>query len=156
MEHVAHWVRFADTKATILAAGLGVIITMLMTNASTVEAGIREGCVQGATVAVLAVGACGAALWTLYWVVSAIAPRTSTYSYQLNRFAWPALAGASLEQIKSHVDGSNIDDDAWLQTTLLASIAKQKFTACMRAVWGFAALLVTGVACVVAAVGVSG
>lgn len=36
MDQMANWVRFADTKATILTAGLGVALTMLMTNAGTI------------------------------------------------------------------------------------------------------------------------
>ena len=152
MDHVANWVRFADTKATILAAGLGVVVTMLVTNARQVAVAIRLGCVQGTFVAVLAVAAGLAGLWTLFWIVSAIAPRASAYSYQMNRFAWPVLAGASLDQVRVHVAASDISDDAWLQTTVLASIAEQKFAACSKSVWGFAALVVLGVACVALAV----
>ena len=43
MDQMANWVRFADTKATILAAGFGVVLTMLMTNAKTVATTIKQG-----------------------------------------------------------------------------------------------------------------
>ena len=42
MDQVAHWVRFADTKATILTAGLGVVMTMLMTNSGKVVAALKD------------------------------------------------------------------------------------------------------------------
>lgn len=85
MDHVANWVRFADTKATILTAGLGVVITMLMANAETITTGITEGCTEAVVVGLLAGGAAISAAWTLGWLIRAIAP-ASTITYKgLNR-----------------------------------------------------------------------
>jgi len=39
---MGNWVRFADTKATILTAGLGVILTMLVSSAKTVTRAVAE------------------------------------------------------------------------------------------------------------------
>lgn len=41
VEQMANWVRFADTKATILAAGLGVVVSMFTNSADVVVKAIR-------------------------------------------------------------------------------------------------------------------
>ncbi len=145
---MANWVRFADTKATILTAGLGVILTMLVTNAKTVTGAVGKGSLQAFVVCPLAVGALAAFVWTLYWLVRAIGPQTSTKYSQLNRFAWPSLQGATAEQMAKHAKQVDVRVDAWQQVLDLSELAARKFDACAKAVKGFALLAILGLSCV--------
>ncbi|MFI2562611.1 hypothetical protein [Paenarthrobacter sp. NPDC018779] len=149
MDQMANWVRFADTKATILTAGLGVILTMLVTNARTVTLAAGQGSLQAFVVWPCAVGALAAFVWTLYWLVRAIGPQTSSKYSQLNRFAWPALQGATAEQMTEHAKQVDVRVDAWQQVLDLSELAGRKFHACANAVKGFALLAILGLSCVV-------
>jgi hypothetical protein len=153
MDHMANWVRFADTKATILTAGLGVVLTMLMTNAKTIADALREGRVAAAVVAVLAGGTLLAVGWTLYWLVRAIGPQSAIQYPHLNRFAWPSLLRATSEQLTQHTQRVDVRNETWQQVIDLSALANRKFEACGKAVRGFAVLVVLGVACVAAAIG---
>lgn len=155
MDQMANWVRFADTKATILTAGLGVILTMLMNNAKTVTTAFSQGCVQALVMGILALGALGAFLYTLFWLVWAIGPQTSTKYSRLNRFAWPSLRQATAEQLAEHADQVDVRQDAWQQVIELSELAGRKFDACAKAVKGFALLAVLGLSCVVVALGLT-
>lgn len=153
MDQMANWVRFADTKATILTAGFGVLLTMLMTNATTIANALREGCVAAAVVGVLAGGTILAVAWTLYWLVRAIGPQSAIQYPHLNRFAWPSLLRATPEQLSQHAERVDVRTDAWQQVIDLSTLADRKFDACGKAVRGFAALAVLGLACIAAAIG---
>lgn len=153
MDHMANWVRFADTKATILSAGLGVVLTMLMTNVETIVEALSKGCLAAIAVGGLAGGTLLAALWTLFWLMRAIGPRGTIDYPQFNRFAWPSLLRATREQLAQHAQHTDVRDDAWQQVIDLSVIANTKYDACGQAVRGFAVLVVLGLACVCAAVG---
>lgn len=155
MDQMANWVRFADTKATILTAGLGVVLTMLMTNAGIVTGAVGKGSLQAFIVAPLVLGALTAFLWTLYWLVRAIGPQTSTKYSQLNRFAWPSLQGATAEQMSEHGKQVDVRVDAWQQVLDLSELAGRKFDACAKAVKGFAFLAILGLSCVVVSIGLT-
>ncbi|BCW78908.1 hypothetical protein [Arthrobacter sp. NicSoilC5] len=155
MDQMANWVRFADTKATILTAGLGVILTMLITNAKTVTAAIGKGSIQAFVVGPLALGALAAFLWTLYWLVRAIGPQTATRYAQLNRFAWPALQAVTAEQMIEHTKRVDVRMDAWQQVLDLSHLAGRKFEACSMAVKGFALLAILGLLCVAISMGLT-
>jgi len=43
LNQVANWVRFSDTKATVLTAGFGVVLTALLANWKTVTTAIALG-----------------------------------------------------------------------------------------------------------------
>lgn len=152
MDQLANWVRFADTKATILTAGLGVVLTMLMTNAKTVGIVIKDGHCEGHVVVGLATGALAAAAYTLFWLVRAINPYNKVPYTQLNRFAWPSMTATNVEALVAHNTRTDVRTDAWQQVVDLSSIAQRKFGACSRAVEGFAALVVLGVSCVATSV----
>src|SRR4051794_23321893 len=100
---MANWVRFADTKATILTAGLGVVLTMLMTNAKTVATAIKHGCVDAYVVGSLAGLTVLAVGYTLFWLVRAIGPQRKVNYKALNRFAWPSLISATTDELTAHV-----------------------------------------------------
>lgn len=152
MDQMANWVRFADTKATILTAGLGVILTMLMTNAETVAAAIKNGCVDAIVVGSLAGLTVIAVVYTLFWLVRAIGPQRRVNYKALNRFAWPSLLNATTDELTAHTQNADVRQDAWRQVLDLAALADRKFEACGHAVRGFAVLVILGVACVASAV----
>jgi len=142
---MADWVRFADTKATILAAGLGVVVTMLTNSTSTVVKAMGATCPSKLVVGGLAAVTVLSFLWTLFWVIRAIAPRNALPYNKLNRFAWPSLVGATADQLVAHADQNNVEGDAWQQVVDLAAIAKRKFDACKLAIYGFGVMIVAGV-----------
>jgi hypothetical protein len=156
MDQMANWVRFADTKATILTAGLGVILTMLMANAQTVTSAVGQGSLQAFIVGPLAVGALAAFVWTLYWLVRAIGPQTAIKYSQLNRFAWPSLQSATAEQVVEHTNQVDVRKDAWQQVLDLSVLAGRKFDACAKAVNGFALLAILGLLCVTISMALTG
>lgn len=153
MDQIANWVRFADTKATILTAGLGVVLTMLMTNVDTITSALKEGFPAAYFVGTLSALALIAFGYTLFWLVRAIGPQSSITYHTLNRFAWPTLTKVTADQLTEHTKTVDVRTDAWQQVTDLSVLAKRKFDACGRAVRGFATLVVLGVAAVVVAFG---
>lgn len=153
MDQMANWVRFADTKATILTAGLGVILTMLMTNADTITKAMKEGCPAVYVVGTLAGLALITVGYTLFWLVRAIGPQSWVAYNTLNRFAWPTLTKATVDELIDHSHKVDVRTDAWQQVIDLSILANRKFDACGRAVKGFAVLVVLGVAAVSAAIG---
>ena len=152
MDQVANWVRFADTKATILTAGLGVVLTMLMANAGTVATAIKHGCPAAYIVGALAGLALIAFCYALFWLVRAIGPQNNVAYKTLNRFAWPTLFSATTDQLNDHGRKIDVHTDAWRQVIDLSVLANRKFDACGRAVKGFAIFVVIGVACVATAI----
>lgn len=153
MDQMANWVRFADTKATILTAGLGVVLTMLMANSETVATAIKRGCPGGYVVGLLAGLAAIAFGYTLFWLVRAIGPQSNVGYNTLNRFAWPTLLKATTNQLTNHAREVDVRADAWQQVIDLSILANRKFEACGRAVKGFAVFIIVGIACVATAIG---
>lgn len=153
MDQIANWVRFADTKATILTAGLGVVLTMLTTNADTITSAVKEGCPAAYIVGTLSALVLIAFGYTLFWLVRAIGPRSNVDYNTLNRFAWPTLTKATTDQLADHAEKVDVRTDAWQQVIDLSVLANRKFDACGRAVKGFSVLVVLGVAAVATAVG---
>ncbi|WP_406816524.1 hypothetical protein [Mycobacterium sp. M23085] len=148
IDQMASWVRFADTKATILAAGLGVVATMLASNVKTVVKAISEGCLATLLVGGLSVATVLAFLWTLGWLTWAIVPRSRVRYNHLNRFAWPSLVGATVQELLAHTARVDVQTDAWQQVLDLSQVASRKYSACAKAVYGFAALILVGLVCI--------
>lgn len=155
LDQMANWVRFADTKATILTAGLGVVLTMLMTNAKTVIGAMTHGRSAGCIVGMLAIGVVLAFVWTLFWLVRAIGPQRKVQYAALNRFAWPSLLRATTQELTDHAAHVDVRRDTWQQVRDLSLLADRKFHACGQAVWGFAALVGLGLACVAVAIAIT-
>lgn len=153
---MANWVRFADTKATILAAGLGVVVSMFTNSADVVVKAIGATCLAKLVVGGLAAVTVLSFLWTLVWVIFAITPRKAFPYNKLNRFAWPSLVGATADQLAAHADQNHIDADAWQQVVDLTAIAKRKFDACSKAIYGFGVMIAAGVFTLLAAAGFAG
>jgi hypothetical protein len=151
MEHVANWVRFADTKATILSAGVAAILAMSVSNAKVVVEHINCS-PAGVAVSALAIASVLALLWTVFWLGRAIRPRRTAVTLEPNRFAWPAMSRLPLHDLQLHARTSLRDEDAWRQTYDLARAADEKFTACTRATSGFAVLVIATPACIITAI----
>lgn len=155
LDQAANWVRFADTKATVLTAALGVVMTMLVSNTPNIiqAAGMTEDATT--RFGILAFVAATAFLFTLGWLVHAIAPRRGAAG-ATNRFSWPVLASTDYEDLVSHNESVPAHEDAWKQTLVLARVADEKFRACRFAAYGFAVFIVSAVVCVVTAALVNG
>lgn len=151
LEQIANWVRFADTKVTVLTAGLGVVLTMTMTNIGSVIRAVGAGQVQACVMGVLIAFTVSAFAYTLAWLTRALGPQSGIEYAELNRFAWPSLAGASVADLTEHVKLRQVSDDAWQQVIDLASVASRKFRACGRAVYGFAGFVACSVVLVATA-----
>lgn len=150
---MAGWVRFADAKATILTAGLGVVLTLLMTNARTITRAIEKGCPAICVVGGLTAVAVASFLYTLCWLVRAIGPQTSVTYSGLNRFAWPTLAKTTPDQLIGHTNTVDVQTDAWRQAIDLSILADRKFKASGHAIKGFGVLIVLGAATIATAIG---
>lgn len=151
LDHVANWVRFADVKATLLTAGLGVVLTMLMTNSRTVYVATTTGCQAAYVVGALTTLVGCALLYTLFWLARAVRPNSGLAYSTLNRFAWPSLTETTAAALTAHTANNDHSPEAWQQVADLSRIADRKFTACRHAVGGFIAFVLLGVACVSAA-----
>ena len=130
IDQMAGWARFGDTKATILAAGLGVAATMFNSSAPAVFKAMSRPCPAGLLVGGFALLTVLSFMWTLFWVVRAIAPRSDIPYQGLNRFAWPSVADATAERLVRHDQ---------------AKVAKRKFYFCRLAVYGFGVTIASGV-----------
>lgn len=155
LDQAANWVRFADTKATVLTAALGVVMTMLVANTPNIIKAATTSEEATTRFGILAFLAAAAFLFTLGWLVHAIAPRRPAAG-KINRFSWPALASTDYQGLVSHNEAVPAHEDAWKQTLVLARVADEKFRDCRFAAYGFAAFIVSAVLCVVAAAFVNG
>lgn len=145
IDHMAGWARFGDTKATILAAGVGVVATMFTNSAPAVLKALDAPCPVGLLVGAFASLTVLSFMWTLFWVVRAIAPRSDIAYPGLNRFAWPSVIGATADQLVRHAQENDVEKDAWQQVVDLAVIAQRKFRFCKLAVYGFGVTVAAGV-----------
>ncbi len=143
LSEIAQWVRFADTKAGLLAAGLGVVLAGTVGQAGTIVDAVDRGGALGALTAALFTLWSIFALTLVWYVMSAIGPRTTTTGPTINRFAWPSLAGTTVTDLTHHVSRSTRDADAWRQVFDLSAVAAKKYRACGRAVVAFMLVVVT-------------
>lgn len=101
LTQAAEWVKFADTKATILTAALGVVATMYVTNASVIVTAMTKGEVHTLVVGIFVLAGIGTFIFTLSWLLIAIYPRGSR-SFELNRFSWPSLSTSDHAALLDH------------------------------------------------------
>lgn len=148
LDHLAAWVRFADGKATILAAGLAAILALLGNRLDSIARALNGGCPHSFLVGTLGCLCLAAVAWTIYWLMSAINPRSTVSRAGLNRFAWPTLADSGGDALARHIATTPAAQDAWAQVLDLAAIAKKKFRDTRRAGYGFYLTLLLGVAVV--------
>jgi hypothetical protein len=118
----AEWIRGADTKAGFTLTALVVLLSAIAGDASAVRALWTEGLDAPLSLWLLAVSilAIGAAL-----VAAALVVLPRTPSPKANRFSWPWLANATLEEVTARL-GSDAREEAWYQAWTLARIARDK------------------------------
>lgn len=150
MDHVANWVRFADVKAALLSAGVAAVLAMAINHAQIVIDQLMNS-TPPLVLQALAISSVLSFAWTLIWVLAAILPRKGNASATVNRFAWPALATQSSDQLRDHLKATTADEDAWEQARALSQIAARKFAACSKATAGFATFVLSTAACIVLA-----
>lgn len=143
--------KFADTKATILTAALGVVTTMVVANSATLVSAMRKGEVPTLIVGFAVLLCIGAFIFALSNLLTAIYPQRSG-STALNRYSWPSLSGADIDVVLDHARATPAHEDAFRQAVTLSGVADSKFSAVRRATVGFAVFVVTGVISVVLAV----
>lgn len=119
------WIKNADTKATILAAGLGIAASVTAGRAAAIWQLITGSNLSLTVAAVLTsaafiIGAVGA----IWFAARTLIPRTKV-SDGRNPFAWPSVASSF------QVDDENFGDasagQAWNQAHALAQIAAAKY-----------------------------
>ena len=137
--------RFADGKATLLAAGLAATLALLGGRLDAIAGALHKSCPANTITGILGTLTLLAAAWTLCWLMAAINPRNIVTHPGLNRFAWPTMAKATITEIKTHVAESDADQDAWKQAIDLAKIAERKFGNTKLAAYGFAVTITLGV-----------
>jgi hypothetical protein len=155
MDQIANWIRFADTKASVLVGGLGVVVTIIVSNSKTVVSAIDEGNPQAAILYTLCGIATAAFIWSLTWLLIAIGPRRKTALPGINRFAWPTLTSIDAQTLMERGTTDDVREDAWRQVIDLARLADRKFAATNKAIWGFGILIVTGATLMVASAGIT-
>jgi hypothetical protein len=148
LDQIANWVKFADAKATILSAALGVVATLLATHVDDVATRIRDGHAAGITAAILAAIAAVSFVSTIIFLVVAIQPRAGTPYAGINRYAWPSVANTTQEALLKHVTTTDPTPEIWQQVSVLARLADRKFGACRRALLCFATLVISGVSAI--------
>lgn len=150
IEQAGEWVRFADTKATILAAGVGVVLAVVATSAADVGSAIKAGGAGAWLVAVLGTATIAMLVLTIGSIARAIRPRIAIEYAHVNRFAWPSVAAHTEQELADRAT-SEPHADAWEQVHALSIIARSKFAACTSAITWFALLVLLSFLCVTAA-----
>src|SRR5262245_56881172 len=103
LEQFGQWVRFADTKATILAAALGAVLTLLGATSNDVVSVIKDGGVAAWLIGGLGGLSTGVFAVSLWNVITAIRPRASLPDGRMNRFAWPSVAATDWDDFREQV-----------------------------------------------------
>ena len=148
VQETGAWVRHTDTKAGVLAAGLGVIAAAVITQAADIADAFTSTCWSGPTLTVLLAALIAASVIVLRLVALTIRPHVVTAN-RSNRFAWPSLAGMATATRSSEY--ASCADEAWAQAIELAAIAEAKYLAFSKAAGWFCVFLALAVFLVIAA-----
>lgn len=147
VQEFGNWVRHADSKVTVLAAAIGVSVTLLAGRSGAVFMVLTAaGLALWIQMAVIITGigslVCIGAALRLVFV--ALAPRMDA-SAPRNPFSWPDVAAA----VPRLPRPSRVDeiDFAWHEAGTLASIARKKYGAFRRALEWFLVSVVFTCAC---------
>lgn len=125
IQETGNWIKNADTKATVVAAVLGVSLTLLGgQSAQILKALGSENGILSKVLVVALVGVAVFSIATLFFVTSALRPRTPRSS-GLNRFSWPAMAGR--DSAPKSFEPETCAEEAWEQAYLLSRIAQIKY-----------------------------
>lgn len=141
------WVRHADSKITVLAAAIGVSVTLLAARGGAVFAVLAETNLRPwiqLAIILTGVGSLVCIGAALRLVFLSLTPRL-TASAPGNPFSWPDVAVSPPRVRLSH---ERHVEFAWQETEILASIALMKFVAFRRSLEWFLVSIVLSVTCV--------
>ena len=125
MQESGSWIKNADTKVTILAAVLGVSLTILAGQSSRIVGALQRQDVHVVfPLAFALAGVVVTSIGTLFFVGECLRPRTVKVSED-NRFAWPSMAGRSSAPL-SFPSASRVAE-AWEQAFALSKIVEAKY-----------------------------
>jgi len=142
MSEFGNWIKNADTKVTVLAAALGILVTAIASKADIVRQALSNPAFGVKWTLVTALGLLVVAvLVTAVHVYRALAPRTMASG--ANRFAWPSVAAEF--RAPSALTRETCLEEAWQQNYVLAQIARAKFGAFRWALRCFGATLLLSV-----------
>ncbi len=147
-QEIGQWVRHTDTKAALLAAGLGVIAAAVITQADQIAETFVTPTGWTIAVTLLLIGTLGAFAGVLRYVSATVRPHVDSAA-DFNRFAWPSLARDRSSKRSGHYESSA--EEAWGQAIALAIIASVKYDAFATASKWFVAFLTSAIALVVIA-----
>lgn len=137
------WIKNADTKATVLAAGLGVTVSVTAGRAAAVW-----HLVTGPNLALSVASAIAALVFVIgvvgsvWCAVRTLIPRTNVTGGR-NPFAWPSVAGSFAANDEEF--GKASAQQAWNQAHALAHIAAAKYRAFAAALTWFIVAIVGAV-----------
>ena len=154
LDHMAQWVRFADVKATVLFAVLGAVFTMVVSSREDIAGAARSGGASAWAVVGLGAALAVVLVYAVWQLLTAVNPQSTTTNAALNRFAWPTLLNASVDELVSHSAATDPSREAWAQALDLAGIASKKYAATRRAARGVGVTLLLAVVLVTVAVSV--
>ena len=128
------WIKNADTKATILAAAVGILVVALLSRVSKVGEVLRVdppwrcGIIIVSATLILSMVLLGLFLYL------ALKPRRSNTA-AFSRFSWPSVA--AMPSAPANLARGAAAEEAWIQAHILARIAELKYRWFNRALGTF-------------------
>lgn len=128
IQETGGWIKNADTKTTVLTAAFGVSLTFALPRILDGVTALGGAPVLfGAWLVLMIILVLTIGL-TAFGIYRALIPRADVRASQLNRFAWPSVAGlASTDLPPEDRSEEAVRGEAWEQAATLARIAAQKY-----------------------------
>lgn len=146
VQEVGGWIKNADSKVTVLAAGLGVTLAAVAAQAGAIAKGVGHApACTSLIIVTLAMLFAVSILSSAIYICLALYPRDGGVTID-NRFSWTTLS--KWAAVPDEVVASNGIEDAWRQAQELARIAKLKFRAFRTALLLFGLAAVFAFACI--------
>jgi hypothetical protein len=132
IDQLGKWIANADAKAGLLGAALAVLASAVAQQARVVAHRLPPGSLlDWASLLGFVVSASAVAMSSVF-VLRAVSP-VVTGSAQFSRYSWSSLADAPLDELMAQTDACIDREQGWAAATLLASIARRKFSNLRRA-----------------------
>ncbi|MFJ3618724.1 hypothetical protein ACIPSH_11305 [Streptomyces iakyrus] len=129
INQVSAWIVSADTKAGLLAAGLGVLVAGLLTRAGDLYSMSPPHTVRQTLILVLLHLAVVWVTASGWFIMRTLAPRT--VSSTPTRYGWPTLARRA--HAPQPAETGRAREEAWQHAVDLAAVAERKFAAFRKA-----------------------
>ncbi|CAM4438795.1 hypothetical protein NONI108955_28335 [Nocardia ninae] len=145
MTEFGNWIKNADTKLTVLAAALGIVMAAVASKADSFQKALANpefDCKWTLIMALLLL--LGAIVVTAGYLYVALVPRMT--SMGSNRFAWPSVVAEG--RPPWNLEHRSTLDEAWSQNHALAGIAGRKYVAFRKALRTFGIALLLCAVCI--------